>query len=688
MQARLPDVRWATKPVYFNGGLDVVTTPLQMKPGFCRDAQNYEQDINGGYARSSGYERYDGKAKPSDAAYAMLDATLTGAVSVGDVVTGATSGAVGTVIAIESSPYRLVLTKITGTFVTETLTVSAVPQATCVGPQIIDGAATALLGAQYRNLAADVYRALIAAVPGDGDVLGVWWYNDALYAWRNNVGNTAAVMHKATGTGWVAVTMQEEVSFTDANVGVGDGDTLTQGGVTATISRVVLQTGTLESGVNTGRFIITGRSGGNFAAGAATSTGSGAATLSGAQAAIAFNPGGRFEFANYSFTGASAQKMYGCDGVSRAFEFDGTTLVPIATGMESAAAPYTYPSHIAVHKGHLFLAYVNSVQHSRPGYPYQWNVIVGAGEIAMGDDVTAFQVQPGGQGEAALAIFTRNQFSILYGKTVDDWNLVPFRFESGCLPYTAQFMASSIYLDDRGLTSLAAVQAYGNFEDATISKLIQPWLRERKPLAVDSCVVRAKNQYRLFFSSGAALYVTMDGGKVLGMMPQLFEHVPTCVCSSEESGGDEVMFFGSTNGMVYQMDRGTSFDGEAIDAWLDLAFNNFGSPRVIKRFRHVMFEVAGLGYAEFGFTYDLNYGGTDTAQPGTQTIEAALQPVYWDSFTWDSFVWDGAALMPARGDVGGSAENISIKIRSNSDYFEPLKLSGALIQLSVRRDMR
>lgn len=686
MLATLPKVPWDTKPIYFNGGLDVVTPPLQIKPGFCRDTQNYEQDISGGYARSAGYERYSGLARPSDAVYAMLDATLTGTLAVGNVITGVTSGATATIIAIETSPYRLALTKITGTFVSETLNVSGTPQATCVGPQVIDGASTALTSAQYRNLAADVYRALIAAVPGSGSVLGVWWYNDSLYAFRNNAGGTAAVMHKATGSGWVAVTMPEEVSFTNADVNVGDGDTLTQGGVTATIARVVLQTGSLESGVNTGRFIITGRSGGNFAAGAATSTGSGTVTLSGAQTAVSFAvPSGRFEFCNYGFSGSSAQRMYGCDGKNRCFEFDGTTLVPIATGMTGVADA---PTHICVHKNHLFVSFGNSVQHCRPGYPYQWNVIVGAGEIAMGDTVSAFQVQPGGQGEAALAIFTRNQFSILYGKTVDDWNLVPFRFESGCLPYTAQFMASSIYLDDRGLTSLAAVQAYGNFEDATISKLIQPWLRERKALAVDSCVVRAKNQYRLFFSSGDALYVTMDGGKVLGMMPQLFTHIPTCVCSSEQNNGDEVIFFGASNGMVYQMEKGTSFDGDEIDAWLNLVFCNFGSPRRNKRFRHATFEVAGDGYAEFLFSYELGYGSADIAQPGEQSITTALNPAYWDSFTWDSFTWDGTALLPARADIAGSAENLSIKIRSKSDYFDPLRVSGALIQLSMRGDLR
>lgn len=674
----LPQVQ--TVPIYFGGGLDLVTPPLQLKPGFVRSAQNFEADLNGGYARISGYERYDGRTSPSAVQYAIL--SFTGTAAVGDTIAGATSAATGKVVAVTAS--TLVLALVTGTFASETVNVSGSPVGTCVGPQLVDSASTPILHAQYTNLAADAQRALISAVPGSGSVLGVHVYDGDIYAFRNNAGGTAAVMHKATTSGWVAVTLGEEVSFTNANTSVGDGDTLTQGAVSATISRVVLETGSLASGVNTGRLIITGRSGGSFSAAAATSTGGGALTLSGAQSAISFAiPSGRFECVNHTFTGSSALRMYGCDGQNRAFEFDGTTLVPISTGMTADA-----PEHIAAHRGHLFLSFGYSVQHSRPGYPYEWSVIVGAGEIAMGDDVTGFQVQPGGASEAALTIFARSQVQTLYGSGTANWQLVPFRGESGARAWTQQFMANSIYLDDRGLTNLSAAQTYGNFVDATISKKIQPWLRERQGLAIASCVVREKNQYRLFFSTGAALFITMDNAKVVGMMPQLLSHTPSCATSAELDDGTEVVFFGATNGMVYQMEKGTSFDGDAIEAWIDLAFNNFGSPRVTKRYRHAMFEVAGSGYAEFSFTYELGYGASDIAQPGSQTIDASLLPAYWDAFTWDAFIWDGASLLPARAEIAGSAENLSLKIRSNSDYYSPIKVSGALVSLSPRRNLR
>ncbi len=77
-----------------------------------------------------------------------------------------------------------------------------------------------------------------------------------------------------------------------------------------------------------------------------------------------------------------------------------------------------------------------------------------------------------------------------------------------------------------------------------------------------SCVVRDKSQYRLFFSDGYVLYFTFS--KAGGFMPVKLPNAATWAWSSEESDGSEVVYFGSTNGMVYQMERGTSFDGDPV----------------------------------------------------------------------------------------------------------------------------
>lgn len=670
----------------FAGGYDTDTPPLLVKAGTVRRAQNYEIAINGGYKRLTGYERIDGRTKPSDAAYAVLNATITGAYVVGNTLTGLTSGATG-VIAAATATY-FVITKAVGTFqAAESLQIGGVTIATAGGAAVTDGATTAKLHAQYKNAAADIYRADITAVPGSGNVLGVVLYNDVWYAWRNNAGGTAAAIYKSSTSGWTSVPLGEEVAFTAGNSSVNDGDTLTQGAVTATIKRVVDSSGTSPN--IAGKLVIHGRAGGNFAAGAATSTGGGALTLSGAQTAITIQPGGRYGFVIENFGGATGTKrVYGADGANRGFEFDGSDYgyVPITTGMTTDT-----PTHVYAHKKQLFFSFASSAQHSGPGTPFRWTPVSGAAELAMGDTITGFMGQAGSEATAggALAITTRNHIGILYGNDSTDWNLTSFSDESGAYPYSLGRVGSvNLFMDDIGLSTLTTTANYGNFASASISQHIQKWLKTRRTQVQAACVSRDASQYRLFFSDDTALYVTLKGNKVLGMMPQYITDSIKCVWSGELASGAEAICFGSDNGYVYQMERGTSFDGAAIEAFMYLAFNPSKSARQLKHYQRGAFEVSGDGYAEFSFTYELGYASTEISQPGSQSDSIDFTPANWDVATWDSFIWDGVALAPSSFDMPGDAENVSLILSSNNDYFQPVTFSGAFIDYIMRRRLK
>lgn len=667
------------------GGLDQMTPPMERKPGTIRLMQNFECDLNGGYTTSQGYERFDGRAKPSAAQYAILSATITGSAALGNTLVGVTSAATGIIIALPGGAF--VLTKISGTFQSgETLNIGGSPVATATSAAVIGGASSGLLNAQYLNLAADSYRSDIAAVPGSGKILGVWLFNDVLYAFRNNAGGTAAALYKSTSSGWSLVAFEYEVTFSAGSgaATIVDGGTLTQGGVTATIRRVLVRTGSLAGGTATGTMVIAAPAGGNFAAGAAT-VGAGTLTLAGIQTAITMQPSGRFEFITTNFGGAiTSNRMYGCDGVNRAFEFDGTYFVPIPTGMAADT-----PNHIFAHKKHLFLSFVGSVQHSGTVAPYAWTPVLGASEIAMGDTVNAFAGLPGnGTDGGALAILTRNRASILYGSSSADWVLTPYREELGAYPYTAQDIGFTVFLDDRGVTDLQTSQEYGNFAHSALSNRIRTLINEFRPLVTASCISRDKSQYRLFFSNSYAIYLTNAGRKVVGFALQLFAHPVRCACSSEMADGSEVMFFGSDDGMVYQQDRGTSFDGDAIEAYLYLPYNSQGNPRANKRYRSATIEMAGSGYSNTEVGYELGYNSTDLAQPATQNVATSFSSTLWDAFTWDAATWDGQTLAPSTISLEGEAENISFVFRSNADYFAPMTITGLVINHTPRRLLR
>ena len=97
------------------GGWDQLTPILSLKPGTLKDVQNFEVVPTGGYARIGGYERFDGRPKPSNASSSVLQvASFTNTPSVGQTLTGFSSGATG-VIAYVGANY-LVLTKQSLTF--------------------------------------------------------------------------------------------------------------------------------------------------------------------------------------------------------------------------------------------------------------------------------------------------------------------------------------------------------------------------------------------------------------------------------------------------------------------------------------------------------------------------------------------------------------------------------------------
>lgn len=678
-----------TPPVKYDlarlqGGLDQTTPMLSLPPGVARQASNFEHSITGGYTRIAGYDRYDGRANPSDATYLLMEITTVATINVGDTITGDGSAATAKVIAIDGDNYAV--TRVTGTFlVGEDVRVGGVVKGEVDTILGID--ANPLTDAQYRLLAADEYRASIGAVPGSGSILGVAFYDGVVYAWRNNVGGTAAEMYKSTTGGWVKVDLGFELKFDGGTAAINDNDVVTgaTSGASGTVKRVVLESGSWGAGTAAGRLIfatITGtfQNNENLQVSAATK-----AIADGTQAAITLVKDGRVETVVANFGGGMVnKKLYGCDSKNRAFEFDGTTYVPIKTGMSTDT-----PKHIAFHKQHLFLSFGHSLQFSALGEPYQWTPVTGAGELAMNDIITNLVVMPGDQSTGALGVYTRSDTSILYGTDSSTFKLTNYNTGTGAIAYTGQVMDQAYVLDDRGVIGLNATLNFGNFTPTSLTMNIRPFVQIRRNLATASVVNREKSQYRIFFSDGTGLYLTILNGKYLGAMPVQFSHPVTCAVEGEKPDGSETSFFGSTNGFVYRLDAGTSFDGGAIPASFNLVINSIGSPRILKRYRKASVEMTGDSYAEFAFGYDLGYRSEYIEQPVDQDIVNNLRAgFYWDGFVWDNFVWDGSNVSPAEVEVHGTAENIAVRFTSVSNLWQPFTVNSVILHYTPRRGLR
>ena len=101
----------------FEGGVNLVEPALSMRAGELVAANNFEVDVRGRYRRLDGYERFDGQTLPSEIIFyripftaghardSVFDMAFSTAFdmqipSVGDLVKGASSGAIGSVLSI------------------------------------------------------------------------------------------------------------------------------------------------------------------------------------------------------------------------------------------------------------------------------------------------------------------------------------------------------------------------------------------------------------------------------------------------------------------------------------------------------------------------------------------------------------------------------------------------------------
>ena len=99
----------------FEGGVNMVDPSLSLEPGELVAADNFEIDIRGRYRRMDGYERFDGQTLPSQITFyripftvgtardSVFDSAFSSAFdmqvpSIGDLVKGETSGAIGSVL--------------------------------------------------------------------------------------------------------------------------------------------------------------------------------------------------------------------------------------------------------------------------------------------------------------------------------------------------------------------------------------------------------------------------------------------------------------------------------------------------------------------------------------------------------------------------------------------------------------
>ncbi len=681
-----PQVPVQTEYFALGGGLDQLTPALRVGNGMLLDVSNYEPAITGGYQRTGGYERFDGRARPSDAAVSYVACTITTPLTAGDalVIGAATCTFVKTVTG------GMAVTAVVGTIPdATTITRTAVNVGSTAASAESSYSPTAQAYATDLNDAATIYRALIAKVPGSGAVRGVFWWRSTCYAVRDNAGATAAVLHKSTASGWSAITLPFELAFTAGGTGtfaVGQtvrGNTST---ATGTILAIVTESGQFSASSAAGRLIITPLTGTFQAAESLRSSvdayATNRATCSGAATAVTIPAGGNYQFVRHNFYGQMDQeRIYGVSGVTYGFEFDGTTYVPIHTG---AGSTIDKPTCISAHKNCLFFGIQSSLIKSAPGDPYRYLATDFGAEFPVGSTITDLLSNVGD----ALAIGCTVKLAALYGSSSTDFLIDTIDFTGSVSFRSMQTVGRTFYFGSRGVQEMAAVQEFGNFSSSSASQNIQKFIDGRRGKEVVSCVVRDRNQFRLYWDDGRALVLLVEGKNIKGFgvldMPVAF----TCLTSEEDSNGVERVLAGTDDGYVVELNRGSSFDGAEIECRFTTVFNHSRSPRLRKRYRRLSIDMTSELYSAIRLQATLSFGSSDVSAPTIQDLTVAGGGALWDQGNWDEFFWDSQVITQPVVELTGTGINVAFTFYQSSAIDFGHVIQGLVVHWTARRNER
>ena len=628
---------WETFPLEVKGGLVTNISPLQQgltAPGSARRLTNFEPSIEGGYKRVLGYTKYDEDYIPP---YGE------------PLVQG--SGQTGTTLILANifePPVVDDLLSIAG--------VSGFYTVMAVSFDSLYNIATLTLDSALASSPAD--KATVTFGNNSSTVEGLIYFKQRAVVSRG--GN----VWQSDGTGWIRINIPTYGTVRVSGAG--------QTGTTLTIDGL---TGTPQQGDT---FIVSGVEKVYTVVSDVTVT-SGSATLN-IYPALASSPannalltfkgsdrslGTKLRFERYGFTGTPC--VIGVDGANLPFKFDGTTF----TILSDAPSDVIGASHVVEFKNHIFFANGNTIVFTAPYADLQFSVANGAGTITLPHEVTSMIVF-----REQLIVFSTNQIHRIVGNTIADFQLQPISLDIGCIRTdTTQEVGGDIaFLGPDGVRLLSATDKIGDFGLAVASRPIQTEVDALVSgnTSFASCVIRGKNQYRLFGYSAnkqvdnarGVLATQFADQTAQGMAWAETLGILAYVADSVYSAADasETILFANRDGFVYRMESGNSFDGVAISAQYFTPHLPVTDPRIRKTFYKLTAYVNPEGSISGKVSPKLDFNQTSVIQPPEITLTNEVDsPFFYGSATYGVSRFGGRLTYSFTSQMVGSGLTVSLE---------------------------
>jgi hypothetical protein len=323
----------------------------------------------------------------------------------------------------------------------------------------------------------------------------------------------------------------------------------------------------------------------------------------------------KVRFVKYDFDGT--EKLMLVDGAGKPYRFDGTTFEQLS----SLPVDVLGASFVVNFKNHIMFGNGKNLVFSAPYKDNDLTIANGGGILNIGDTITGLIVF-----REQLIIFSENSINVLNGNSVADFIQQPVSRDLGCVAEdTIQEIGGDvIFLGPDGLRLFSATDRIGDFSLAAVSKPIQAEILDlvsSSPVGFTSTVIREKSQYRIFgFNAG----YTNDAAKGIaatqlegGLSFNDLRGFNVYVAYSEYDGRNEFVYFGASDGYVYRMEQGNSFDGTPIPATFATPFIPLGDPKVRKTIYKSTTYLDANGEFDLRKTLKFDFDQPNSIQPNS-----------------------------------------------------------------------
>lgn len=260
-----------------------------------------------------------------------------------------------------------------------------------------------------------------------------------------------------------------------------------------------------------------------------------------------------------------------------------------------------------------------------------------------------------------LYVFCENSIWQATGLNSGSATIKPVTRDVGCVsgPTIQEIGGDLIFLASDGLRTLGATARIDDVQLSTASTIINSRIQEilsgRSNLTFNSCVIKKKNQYRLFFVNTAKAAEDQEG-LIATFFPDqqtgeswsfsTLKGIEVTAMDCDTSGGTEVTIHGNVAGQIFFQDDGNTFDSTDIESSFQTPYFHMGDSGIRKNIHDITLYMLPEGPLTLRVQLNFDYeDDTVTHNPLEYTLSAIDTPAIYGGGLYGTALY-GARLLP------------------------------------------